>query len=173
MNKLVIILLMVTLNGCMGIPVPYPCKVTDLPETKGQLIDKVTGYPVANVKLTLSKVGADKSWHSDEYRVREDELLQKAEAKTDNSGVFRFEEVSHWRFFKFVWITYMGTPPVFGSAMSLTYSFGSQNEKRHFEDANISPYFEFREEYNSFTGERARRNGPLDLGKLIIGNPNK
>ncbi len=172
MRMLASILIAITLSGCVAIP--YPHRVTDLPETQGTIVDGQTGKPIPNFAVTISKFQNRQYFRGNVIcEMNNDPDMQKT-VRTDQSGKFVFSEESHWKFFKFLWLG-----PIdflyLCSELCLTYQLDSSGEPLHFDDKQ-SHSFAFRPVYNPhiIIGDNSSpRYGPIIFDVLRTKTPNQ
>lgn len=161
MKFLVVIFTAIVLFGC--VPIPYPHRVTDIPEVKGSVVNADTGKPVGNVAITLSKF-----CNREMFGENKKPVMQKT-SKTNVAGEFVIEEEKHWLFFKFLWLGAID----FGflsSELNLTYQIEPTDKPLCFSDPS-SECFASRPVYNPhiIIGDNSTpRYGPYDFHTLKI-----
>jgi hypothetical protein len=119
MKAIITILAMITLSGC--VPIPYPHRVTDMPQINGTLIDELTGEPVENITVIATKYyDGGLVWSNDEPLMIELNPLAQQNTLSCSNGGFIIEKDEHWQFFKFLWLGPIDFPH-FTTAVSLSY----------------------------------------------------
>jgi hypothetical protein len=170
MKFLATVILIITLSGCIAIP--YPHRITDMPEVQGTIVNAESNEPMKNITVLLSKYHKKRFYDIDEKKSIEEPPVDQQIVVTSDDGQFKFQKEEHWFFFKFFWlgpIDFMYE----SSELRLSYKLEFNDKPQNFDKAE-SVGFGGKYIYSPSFGHLGdAQYGPFKFDTLEINNPNQ